>query len=145
MKKNIDLLNVLYQNAEMGIVGIDDVIYKIKHPKLLKELQHEKKQYQKILKQVVKRLKKEHGKSKPINMFAKISSGLYSEMKLMKEDNDKLIIKMMIEGSYKSIGILTSKNLEYDQSAGDIQSLLKDFIKILSKNIELLKKIAQIV
>ena len=73
MEKNIELLNVLYQNAEMGIIGIEDVLYKVHHPKLLKELEIEKKEYQKIIKNVKKMLKSKHGQSKPINMFAKIS------------------------------------------------------------------------
>ena len=145
MEKNIELLNVLYQNAEMGIIGIEDVMYKVRHPKLLKELENEKKEYRKIIKSVKKMLKDEHGQSKPINMFAKISSSLFSDMKLMKNDSDRLIIKMMIEGSYKSIGILTTKKLEYDDDSLDIKELLELFIRILNKNIGNLVKIDKIV
>ena len=145
MEKNIELLNVLYQNAEMGIVGIDDVIYKVRHPKLLKELENEKKEYQKMLKVLKKMLKKEHGESKPINMFAKISSSLYSEMKLMKDESDKLIIEMMIEGSYKSIGILTTKDLQYETVEDDVKDTLKLFIKTLNNNISNLRKIDKFV
>ena len=73
MGKNIELLNVLYQNAEMGIVGIEDVIYKVHNQKLYKELESEKKEYQKIIKYVKRMLKAENGQSKPINILAKIS------------------------------------------------------------------------
>ena len=144
MEKNIELLNVLYQNAEMGIVGIDDVIYKTRHPKLLKELEKEKKEYQKILRVVKKMIKNEHGDSKPINMFAKISSSIYSEMKLMKNDSDKIIIKMMIEGSYKSIGMLTTKELEFEHASEDVKDTLQLFIKTLNNNIKNLKNIDKI-
>ena len=145
MGKNIELLNVLYQNAEMGIVGIEDVIYKVHNQKLYKELESEKKEYQKIIKYVKRMLKAENGQSKPINILAKISSSLYSDMKLMKSESDKLIIKMMIEGSYKSIGILTTKKLEYENAELDIKDFLDSFIKILNKNISNLIKIDKIV
>ena len=145
MEKNIELLNVLYQNAEMGIVGIEDVIYKVHNQKLYKELESEKKEYQKIIKYVKRMLKAENGQSKPINILAKISSSLYSDMKLMKSESDKLIIKMMIEGSYKSIGILTTKKLEYENAELDIKDFLDSFIKILNKNISNLIKIDKIV
>ena len=145
MEKNIELLNVLYQNAEMGIIGIEDVLYKAHHPKLLKELEIEKKEYQKIIKYVKKMLKIEHGQSKPINMLAKISSSLYSDLKLMKNESDKLIIKMMIEGSYKSIGILTTKKLEYDNASRDIIELLDLFVKTLNRNVDNLMKLDKIV
>ena len=145
MEKNIELLNVLYQNAEMGIVGIEDVIYKVHNQKLYKELESEKKEYQKIIKYVKRMLKAENGQSKPINILAKISSSLYSDMKLMKSESDKLIIKMMIEGSYKSIGILTTKKLEYENVELDIKDFLDSFIKILNKNISNLIKIDKIV
>ena len=145
MEKNVELLNVLYQNAEMGIVGIEDVIYKVHNQKLYKELESEKKEYQKIIKYVKRMLKAENGQSKPINILAKISSSLYSDMKLMKSESDKLIIKMMIEGSYKSIGILTTKKLEYENAELDIKDFLDSFIKILNKNISNLIKIDKIV
>lgn len=144
MEKNIELLNVLYQNAEMGIVGIEDVIYKIRHPKLLKELEKEKVEYQKIIKSLKKMMKKEHGETKSIGLFAKLSSGLYSEMKLMKNDSDKLIIKMMIEGSYKSIGILTTKEMEYENASDDVKDVLNLFIKTLNNNIKNLKNIDKV-
>ena len=145
MEKNVELLNVLYQNAEMGIVGIEDVIYKVHNQKLYKELESEKKEYQKIIKYVKRMLKAENGQSKPINILAKISSSLYSDMKLMKSESDKLIIKMMIEGSYKSIGILTTKKLEYENAELDIKDFLDSFIKILNRNISNLIKIDKIV
>ena len=129
----------------MGIVGIDDVIYKASHPKLLKELEKEKREYQKLIKLIKRMLKVERGQSKPVSIITKISSSIYSEMKLMKCDSDKLIIKMMIEGSYKSIGILTTKELEYGSASTDIMDLLKSFIAKLKLNINNLKKIDKLV
>ena len=144
MEKNIELLNVIYQNAEMGIIGIVDVLRKIRNPKLLEELISEKKEYQKFLKETKKLLKKENGECKQVSLMAKIGTEIYSEMKLMKNTSDKLIIKMMIEGSYKSIGILTTKQMEYTQCSKTIKTLLKSFIDILNKNIDSLKNLDKI-
>ena len=46
--RNIDFINDIYQNAEMGIVGINDVLYKVKNDKLKKEMEKEKKDFQKV-------------------------------------------------------------------------------------------------
>lgn len=144
MQINVDALNDIYQNAQMGIVGIDDVLNKTKNPKLYKELLKEKKEYQKILKSVKKMISDEHGTVKEINLMAKIGSEIYSEMKLMKNENDKFIIKMMIEGSYKSIGILTTKRLSYEHASNDVKKIMDDFISKLNTNIDTLKKIDKI-
>lgn len=141
MEETIELLNTMYQNAEMGIIGIEDVIYKIRNSKLLKELENEKKEYHKILKTVKKLLKEVNGKQKPVNMWAKISSSIYSEMKLMNKENDQIIIKMMIEGTYKSIGILTTKEIEDANVSDDVKDVLDIFIKTLKNNIQSLKNI----
>ena len=144
LTKNIDYTNDIYQNAEMGIIGIDDVLYKVKNDKLKKELEKEKKDFQKILKQCIKILKDYKCKPKKIGMMAKMSSEFYSEMKLVKENSDDIILKMMIEGSYKSIGILTTKIMKHDSADNEVKALGEKLLKQINNNVERLKKFDKI-
>lgn len=144
MTRNINFLNDIYQNAEMGIVGIDDVLYKVKDDKLKKEIEREKKEFIKIIKKCEKLLTGYKCKPKKISFMTKMSSEMYSEMKLMKENADDIILKMMIEGSYKSVGILTAKLMEYDDVESEVKDLGQKLLKIINTNICELKKLDNI-
>lgn len=135
----MELLNTIYQNADMGIKGIKDIKYKIKNPKLLKLITKEEKEYQKILKKCKHLSQKENIKIQEVSSLAKISSSIISQMKIMKEDSDNEIIKMMIKGTYKSLEILSVEVINKDDN--DILELANIFIKILQDNIKELKNI----
>ena len=139
--KNIDYLNDLYQNAEMGVVGIDDVLYKVKDKILKKELERERKEFNKIMKKIAKLLSSYKNKPKKINFMTKMSSEFYSEMKLRRENSDGVILKMMIEGSYKSVGIITTKMIENDMANKAVKTLGEKLLKVINDNIEKLKRI----
>jgi len=144
MTRNINFLNDVYQNAEMGIVGINDILYKVKNDKLKKEIEREKKEFQKIIKSCEKILKEYKCKAKKINFMAKMSSEFMSEMKLTKENSDDVILKMMIEGSYKSVGILTTKLMEYDDVESKVKVVGEKLLKIINDNLKQLKNFDKI-
>lgn len=144
MTRNIDFLNDVYQNAEMGIVGIVDVLYKVKNEKLKKEMEREKKEFQKVIKKCEKLLKRFKSNPKKIGFMAKMSSEFYSEMKLTKDNSDDIILKMMIEGSYKSVGILTVKLMKYDTVEDEVRDLGDKLLQVINDNITQLKKFNKI-
>lgn len=144
MTRNIIFVNDIYQNAEMGIIGINDVLYKVRDGGLKKELEKEKKNYQKILKACEKILKEYKCKAKKINFMAKMSSEFVSEMKLNKENADDVILKMMIEGSYKSVGILTTKLMEYDDVDSKVKAIGEKLLKLINDNLKALKNFDKI-
>jgi len=144
MTRNIDFLNDVYQNAEMGIVGIVDVLYKVKNEKLKKEMEREKKEFQKVIKKCEKLLKRFKSSPKKIGFMAKMSSEFYSEMKLTKDNSDDIILKMMIEGSYKSVGILTVKLMKYDTVEDEVRDLGDKLLQVINDNITQLKKFNKI-
>ena len=46
---NIRFLNLIYQNAQMGLIGIDMVIKKVENEKIAKLIGEQKKEYEKFL------------------------------------------------------------------------------------------------
>lgn len=114
----------MYKVVTMGIVGIDEVKDKILCRELKDIIVAEKKVYQKYKLDISKLLNKESETSKEINMFVKMFNDMYTDIKLIKDD-DKKIVKMMIEGMNK--GILKLNGFKNN----DMNNLNKDEQKIL--------------
>ena len=92
----------MYKVVTMGIVGIDEVRDKILCRELKDIIVSEKKVYQKYKLEISKLLNKESETPKEINLFVKMFNEMYTDIKLLKDD-DKKIVKMMIEGMNKGI------------------------------------------
>lgn len=133
------MLSDIYQNAQMGIEGIDMVLYKIRSKKLYKIINKEKKEYQKIIKKAKCLAKENKEKITPVSSIAKLSSEIMSNFKLMKNDSDEEIVKMMIEGTYKSLGLLTGKLII--QNNEKTRKLGQEFVNLLEDNIKELKNV----
>ena len=144
MKKNmseeVEYLNYIYKNAEMGVIGINDIITKVKNEKFEKLLTKEKEEYQEICKEVCDVLKKYGKQNEEIGTMAKMSTKMMTEMSLMKDNSDQTIAKMMIEGSNKGIIEITEKINAYNNIDAEIVVLANKLKATLEKNIDELKK-----
>ena len=132
---NIDILNEMYKVVTMGIVGIDEVKDKILCRELKDIIVSEKKVYQKYKLDISKLLNKESETPKEINMFVKMFNDMYTDIKLIKDD-DKKIVKMMIEGMNKGILKLNGfKNNDMDNLNKDEQKILLGLLDELESHI----------
>lgn len=136
---NIDILNEMYKVVTMGIVGIDEVKDKILCRDLKDIIVSEKKVYQKYKLDISKLLNKESETPKEINMFVKMFNEMYTDIKLIKDD-DKKIVKMMIEGMNKGILKLNGfKNNDMDNLNKDEQKILLGLLDELEGQINKMK------
>lgn len=123
----------------MGIVGIDEVKDKILCRELKDIIVAEKKVYQKYKLDISKLLNKESETPKEINMFVKMFNDMYTDIKLIKDD-DKKIVKMMIEGMNKGILKLNGfKNNDMDNLNKDEQKILLGLLDELEGQINKMK------
>ena len=136
---NIDILNEMYKVVTMGIVGIDEVKDKILCRELKDIIVAEKKVYQKYKLDISKLLNKESETPKEINMFVKMFNEMYTDIKLIKDD-DKKIVKMMIEGMNKGILKLNGfKNNDMDNLNKDEQKIFVELLDELESQINKMK------
>ena len=70
---NIIFLNLIYQNAEMGLIGIDVVLKKITDEKLAKLINEQKEEYEHICKDVKEILIKYGAQEEEIPKFKEFS------------------------------------------------------------------------
>ena len=117
---NIKFLNLIYQNAEMGLIGIDTVIKKVEDEKIAKIIQEQRKEYEQFLSDAKKILIKYGAKEVEISKLKEISSKAMAEVMTMKK-SDTEIAKLMMEGNQKGVLEITA---ELNQYEGDDQEIL---------------------
>ena len=140
MNEDIELLNYIYQNAKMGIVGIDNIKSEIQDKKFLKLIKEQEQDYYMICTKAIKYLSLSNSERKNITKIAKIMTYMDARKKLMKDKSDSTIAKMMIEGSNMGIIAITEKLNHYEGADKNIIKLAKELLKIEEKNLENLKE-----
>lgn len=136
---NIDFLNTIYKTSEMGIVGINDVIDKVKKEKFRDFLGEQREKYNKVLKKAEKLFTSFGMEEKELNTFIKINSKVVSEMKLMTNSSDETIAKMMMEGTNKGVIKINKAKNENKDVDQEVLDLSLELLSIMEHNLEGLK------
>ena len=141
MNKDIEFLDYIYQNAEMGLVGIDQIIERVDNEDLEHLILEQREEYAAIMEDA-KEIYKKYGKDeKELSKLTKLSSNIMTEMMMMaKKGETNLIAKMMIEGSNKGIIAITEKLNKYENSDEEIKTLAEKLLATEQHNLDELKK-----
>ena len=137
--KNIEFLNSIYQISEMGVIGINDVIDKVSKSDFREFLESQRAEYDEVLRESEGILTSYGAKEKELGMMAKMSSKMMSEMKLMKNNDDTEIAKMMVEGTNKGILKINEAMNSYNEEDEEATKLAQKLVRILENNIDGLK------
>lgn len=140
MKENIELLNYIYQNAQMGITSIEHIIDIAKDASFIKFLKKQKYGYESISDKVIKILNKNDELEKGLSTFTKIKTYLMINAQAITDKSTSHLSEMMIIGS--TMGVIdTIKNLEkYNTLDSEYINLLKELHNYEESNINLFKK-----
>lgn len=141
---DVMIIKDIYHNAQTGIASIDEVIYKIKKPKLLKEIKVLKKEYYKICKMCKAYLKDQKEEVPKPKMITKISSEFITQMKLFKDDSDKIIVDMLLKATQKSLDILKSQTKNYKKCERKTKKIIKCMLNTLNASLKNLQRIYQL-
>ena len=140
MGKDAEFLNYIYQNAKMGVIGIDNIKDKIFDDELKNVIATQKKEYQKIADDASSILNELGLTEKDVSKMAKVSTYVMANLEMLKDDSSSNIAKLMIEGSNKGI-IEINKNLNsYNNMNSKIIKLAKKLLATEQHNIDELKK-----
>lgn len=135
-----EVLNKLYQGAEMGVVGINTVLDKACKEEFRNVLETQKKEYDKISEEIVEILKKYGCEEKKLGSMTKMSSELMSQMKLKMDNSDSQIAKMIMEGNNKGIIEVTKIKNEYQGNDEEIKKLMSRFLDTEEHNLNEMKE-----
>ena len=142
MNENMELLNFVYENAEMGVHTLNNLsdILRKKDNKIKGLIEDELKEYNNFLKESEKLLKKNKLEHKKTNLMSKISSKMGIAMETMKDNSDPAIASMVIEGLTMGIVEMETKIENYKKIVDKkILKLSNKFLKFQEEEIEKLK------
>lgn len=143
MDQNIELLEYIYKNSEMGVYTMTELLKNIrnKENKIKIVVEKELKEYEKYLKKSKKYLSKFNVELSKNGMMAKMMSSMGIKKETMMDNSDSALAAMIIEGATMGTVEISSKIKNYkDVVDSKYISLAKDYLKMLECQIEELKK-----
>lgn len=142
MNENMELLNFVYENAEMGVHTLNNLSNTLRNKdnKIKGLIEDELKEYNNFLKESEKLLKKNKIEPKKTNLMSKISSKMGIAMETMRDNSDPAIASMVIEGLTMGIVEIETKIENYKKLVDKkILKLANKFLKFQEEEIEKLK------
>lgn len=139
MNGNTELLNFIYQNSQMGITTIEQLLDIAKDAGFLKQLHAQLQEYTEINRTVREHLHQNNLTEKDISAFDKFSAYLMINMKTLTDKSASHIAEMMIIGS--NMGIIDAiKHLrQYSNAEPDILRLMEKLLTLEENNVRALK------
>lgn len=136
----IELLNLMRQNLEMGIDGIQMVLPYAKNEGLKQALNRQLDEYRDYYDESDDLLSKHNGKPKDIPVMAKISSEVMGTVKAMTNHSDSKIAEDMVRGTTTGIAKLIRHQGEYRGGDREVNDLCTRLIETEEKNCEEMKQ-----
>ena len=140
MNENAELLNFIYQNSQMGVETIQQLMGIVRDEKFKKQLESQFKEYEEIHSTARKMLNENGYDEKGISAMEKIRTYLMLNMQTMTDKSSSHIAEMLIIGS--NMGIINAvKNLKkYKGVEAKIRSLMERLLKFEENNVQRLKE-----
>ena len=134
------LLNRIYQTAEMGVDGVQSVLKYASEPKLVSALNAQITEYRNLQDTAEEMLRQRNREPEGISAMAKMGSEMMTAMKTMADRSATKIAEMMIQGS--TMGVTKSLRTIRDCNLKDerVRDLADKLLKTEQANIEEMKK-----
>ena len=143
MDENIELLEYIYKNSEMGVFTIKKLLkdLKDKENKIKKLADNEMKEYNRFQDEAKKIIKKNKYELKSNGIMAKIGSSMGIKKEVENDNSDASIAHLLTEGITMGIVDMETKLKNYkDTVSKDIYKLGEDFLKFQQGEVEKLKE-----
>lgn len=140
MDGNSEVLNYIFQNSQMGIETVNQLLGITEDPTFKKYLSAHLAEYETINKQAREKLNQNGSAEKGIGEMQKISAYLMINMNTLMDKSTSHIAEMLIKGSTMGIVEVTKNIKEYNDADKQILDLAHRLLKYEQKNVEQLKK-----
>ena len=143
MNGNADaqLLNFIYQNSQMGVNSLKEILPMVKEGTFKDGLNAQLKEYQQIHQEAGKMINSAGYDEKGINDMEKIMTYLMIDIKMMVDSSSSHVAQMLIQGSNMGIIDAQKKIHEFEGEADrEVIKLMKHLQEFEEKNVERLKE-----
>lgn len=140
MNGNAELLNFVYQNSQMGVSTINQLLDIVEDGNFKKHLEDQLSEYKKINTEAMSMLNKNGYDEKGIGALEKLRTYLMINMQTMTDKSSSHVSEMLIIGS--NMGILdATKNIKkYKDAEKDIIILMERLLQFEESNVQQLKE-----
>lgn len=142
MNENNELLEYMYQDAEMATYTLTELLEELKgrDNKIMKDIEKILKEYEEYVKDLKTQLKKESISCKPKGMLSKMMAKMGIKKEVIHDNSDGSIADMLIKGISMGSLDMEKKITQYKESVNKkTLDLAKEFLKFQQDTIEKLK------
>ena len=143
MDENIELLNYIHQNSEMGKDTLKKLVGIAKDENYKTMLQSQLNEYKMIYDVTDQKLRERNNEAKDINIFSKASSNVMLNLNTLTDKTPSHISEMLIQGSTMGIIDMTKKIKEYPNADKEFVDLANKLLTLEQNNVEECKKYLQ--
>ncbi|CDF58534.1 DUF2383 domain-containing protein [Thermobrachium celere] len=136
MDKNIELLNYIHQNAQMGIETLKQLIKETKDENMKNVLQRHLNEYQKFHDLADSKLKSKNIEPKELNFLSKTFTDLMINLKTLRDKSPSHMAEMLIQGSTMGIVDMTKKIKEYQGVEKETLDLANGLLQFEQKSLD---------
>lgn len=140
MNGNAELLNFVFQNSQMGVETLEQLMAIVEEQGFKDYLKKEYDGYRKIHEEARKLLNDNGYDEKGLNAFEKIRTYLMINMKTMTDRTSSNIAEMLIVGSNMGITDAIKNIRKYQGAEKKILDLMEKLKKFEESNVEKLKE-----
>ena len=141
MSADAEMLNFIYQNSQMGVETLNQLIPMIDNEAFKKRIEAQLKEYEQIHEEAKKLLNRNGYDEKGIGALEKIMAYLMIDMKTLMDKSSSHIAEMLIQGSNMGIIDAVKRINQYEKEAEkEVTALMKRLLKFEENNVERLKE-----
>ena len=143
MSEEIEFLNYIYQNAQMGKESIGHILKNNDIGSIRDVLKEQREDYIKICNSAKSMIERRKKKAKDISVISQIMTYMSVKSNLSEDTSDSHIAEMLIKGSGMGIEQITKKIAEYKKVSKPVINIANRLLYLEERNIDNLKKFVQ--
>ncbi len=141
MSADAELLNFIYQNSQMGVETLHQLLPMTDNETFKKQLHAQLKEYAGIHEEAKELLNKNGCREKEIGQIQKVMTYFAIDMKTMVDKSASHMAEMLILGSVRGIIDCIKRIRQYEgETENEIVELMKRLLKFEENNVERLKE-----
>ncbi len=139
MNKDVEMLNFIYQNVQMGTDTVNTILGDVKDENMRGDLLVQLKEYGAFARRAEDLLAGQGEKAKDNNMFKKAMTETMAKFNSLQDASSSHIAEMMINGATMGVIDMTKKLREYNSANAVIHSLGQEVLNFEENTIAKMK------
>ena len=139
MLTNIEMLNYIFQNVQMGTDTVNTILPDVKNENMRNDLIVQLKEYGALARRAENLIAREGESAKDNNIFKKAMTETMAKFNSMKDPSASHIAEMMINGATMGVIDMTKRLKQYQAQDPEIDALGRDVVEFEENTVTKMK------